>query len=159
MYYAKGVDLGSKYCCYVMASAFETGDGTLGLDVDEAEARRYYTMMFTRCSVDDLVNADSWEHAKQWLRDNGADETIAVMKESARVGYAHHAHGALLGLLSSRRDTRLEWDGSRCHVSGLRKLRVGVHLQENYRRPGAPVRHRASEYSVQYCILHATYNY
>ena len=24
------------------------------------------------------------------------------------------------------------------HVSGLRKLRVGVHLQENYRRPGAP---------------------
>ena len=51
MYYAKGANLGSKGCCYVMASAFETGDDQFGLDVDEAEARRYYTMLFTRCSV------------------------------------------------------------------------------------------------------------
>ena len=33
-------------------------------------------MLFTRCSKDDLKNADWWEYAKQWLRDNGVDETV-----------------------------------------------------------------------------------
>ena len=61
-----------------MASAFETGDDQFGLDVDEAEARRYYTMLFTRCSVEDGLGDDDgwWEYAKQWLRDNGVDETV-----------------------------------------------------------------------------------
>ena len=69
LYFAKGADLGSKLCCYAMASAFETGDDTLGLDVDEAEARTFYTLLFTRCSEDDLPRTNL-EYAKQWLRDN-----------------------------------------------------------------------------------------
>jgi len=59
-----------------MASAFEIGDDMFGLDVNEAEARRYYTMLFTRCSINDIEDDDWWEYAKQWLCDNGVDETV-----------------------------------------------------------------------------------
>jgi hypothetical protein len=47
----------------------------MGLDVDKAEARRYYTLMFVRCPNGKL-NENCLEYAKKWLRDNGADETV-----------------------------------------------------------------------------------
>ena len=74
MYYAKGADLGWKHCCYVMASAFETGDDMLGLD--DCGRGGGAAMLFTRCSKDDLEDDDWWEYAKQWLCDNGVDETV-----------------------------------------------------------------------------------
>ena len=47
----------------------------VGLDVDKAEARRYYTLIFVRCPNGKL-NEKYLEYAKKWLRDNGADETV-----------------------------------------------------------------------------------
>ena len=54
----------------------------MGLDVDKAEARRYYTLIFARCSVlgatrkYQKLNETSLEYVKEWLRDNGVDETV-----------------------------------------------------------------------------------
>ena len=49
--------------------------GLTGLDADKAEARRYYTLIFARFS-DGRLDGTYLEYAKNWLRDNGADETV-----------------------------------------------------------------------------------
>ena len=49
----------------------------VGLDVDKAEARRYYTLIFVRCSnADDKLHESALKYVKEWLRDNGVDETV-----------------------------------------------------------------------------------
>ena len=56
-------------------NACTCGRAGTGLDVDKAEARRYYTLIFVRCPNGKL-NEKYLEYAKKWLRDNGADETV-----------------------------------------------------------------------------------
>ena len=73
MYFEKGVANGEAICCFELAYSFDTG--LMGLDVDKAEARRYYTLIFVRCPNGKLAGG-LLEHAKKWLRDNGADETV-----------------------------------------------------------------------------------
>ena len=75
MYFERGVAKGESVCCFELGLFFDKG--LMGLDVDKAEARRYYTLIFVRCSdADDRLNGTYLEYVKKWLRDNGADETV-----------------------------------------------------------------------------------
>ena len=74
MYFEKGVAMGESACCSQLGCLFD--NGLMGLDVDKAEARRYYTLIFVRCSDHNKLNEDGFEYAKKWLRDNGVDETV-----------------------------------------------------------------------------------
>ena len=73
MYFEKGVANGEAICCFELAYSFDTG--LMGLDVDKAEARRYYTLIFVRCPNGKLAGG-LLEYAKKWLRYHGADETV-----------------------------------------------------------------------------------
>ena len=75
MYYEKGAALAESVCCFELGGLFESG--LMGFNVDTAEARRYYTLIFVRCSdADDKLHVSNLEYVKEWLRDNGVDETV-----------------------------------------------------------------------------------
>ena len=75
MYYERGAAKGESGCCFELGTFFDKG--VMGLDVDKAEARRYYTLIFVRCSdADDKLHESALKYVKEWLRDNGVDETV-----------------------------------------------------------------------------------
>ena len=72
MYYEKGAAMGEAQCCFELGYFFD--QGMMGLDVDKAEARRYFTLIFVRCRKQ--LGENRLNYAKKWLGDNGVDETV-----------------------------------------------------------------------------------
>ena len=62
MYFERGAAKGETVCCFELGTVFDKG--LVGLDVDKAEARRYYTLIFVRCSDHNKLNEESFECKK-----------------------------------------------------------------------------------------------
>ena len=61
MYYEKGAAMGEAQCCFELGYFFD--QGMMGLDVDKAEARRYFTLIF--CALPQTAGRESVKLCKE----------------------------------------------------------------------------------------------